>query len=303
MVLMLGLFLFLYVGTESGYGSFIFTYAIKQVRMQPQDAAYLTALFWFSFAGGRLLGVPLSLRFSSTQLIFADLFGCIASLLAILIVHDSAPVLWVGTFAYGLSVASIYPSAINYAESHFSVTGRVLSVLVVSASLGEALVPLLMGLSFSSPTGPLGLILISMGVAVGAAVIFSIIVAVVAPTQRRIPTDEVDMGPAKEHSHKHGERRSHGHRKKTPSSSRRKKRTSIMAAQQHPATSAADSTLYSPAHARATPPSKSPGDHRHDSELSHAELDPSSSSHAEMSHSPGFGRADTIPLEADEMEL
>jgi len=252
LVLLLGCFLFLYVGCESGVASFIYSYGIKQVQMEPSHAAYLTALFWFSFALGRLIGVPLSMRFTSTQLIFADLLGCILSLLTIMIAHDSAPVLWVGSMTYGLSVASIYPSAINYAESRFSVTGRVLSVLVVSASLGEALLPLLMGLSFTSPTGPLGMVLIAMAVAVGAAVIFGIIVAFVAPTHDRV------IKTSKSHN-------GHSHRKKSHKTPRRKKRPSH---DRHSTTPVADTTLYSPAHTT---------NDVHSNRLDHAVADPADS--------------------------
>ena len=181
MVLLIGLFLFLYVGAETGYGSFIFTYGIKQSHMDPSHAAILNSCFWFSFAVGRLLGIPISLRFSAITMIFSDLLGCIISVLVIVIFHDSQTVLWVGTIAYGLSVASIYPSAINYAETQFKVTGKVLSALVVSASCGEAVLPLVMGLSFESPAGPMSLMLLAMGVAVGAAIIFAVIVGFVAP--------------------------------------------------------------------------------------------------------------------------
>ncbi len=148
----------------------------------------MTAVFWGSFALGRLAGIPISLRFTPTTMIFADLLGAILSVLALILFHDSALVLWFFTACYGFSVASLFPSAINYAEAHFVVSGRVLSCLVVSASLGEALVPLLMGLSFDSPTGPLGLLFITAGVAVGATLIFAVIVGCVAP--KKVPTKE-----------------------------------------------------------------------------------------------------------------
>jgi len=185
MVLLLSLFLLLYVGCESGYAAFIFTYAVDQVQFNAPDAALLTAVFWFAFATGRLLGIPISLRFSAVSMIFSDLLGCVLSVLLLILFHDSSTVLWVGTAFYGLSVASIYPSAIVYAEQHFAVTGKILSVMVVAASLGDAIMPLLMGLSFSSPTGPLGLMLITAAVAVSAALIFAVIVGFVAPAKGR----------------------------------------------------------------------------------------------------------------------
>lgn len=194
MVLLIGLFLFLYVGTESGFGAFIFTYGIKQSHMDPSHAALLNAAFWFSFAFGRLLGIPVSLKFSATTMIFSDLLGCILSLLCIIIFHDSTAVLWIGTVTYGISVASVYPSAINYAESQFPMTGQVLSALTVAASSGDAVMPLLMGFSISSAAGPMGLMLLAMAVAVGAATIFAVIVGFVAPKSRRTDASDKKKG-------------------------------------------------------------------------------------------------------------
>jgi FHS family Na+ dependent glucose MFS transporter 1 len=54
-VLLVSLYLFLYVGAEASYGSWISTYAYKVYGMPEDDAAYLTSMFWLAMTAGRAL--------------------------------------------------------------------------------------------------------------------------------------------------------------------------------------------------------------------------------------------------------
>lgn len=219
MIIAVGVFLYLYTGTEAGYGGFIFTYGVKQSHMDPSHAAILNSAFWFSFALGRLLGIPMSLHFSAATMIFLDLIGGIISVLTILLFHDSVTILWIGTVTYGISVASIYPSAINFVDSKMKVNGQVLSALVVAASTGEASVPIIMGLSFESPAGPMGFMLLAMGVAVGAAIIFALIVGFIAP--RAAAHDAAAEATAAEKKRARRRRKKHSQQQPTPNEAAR----------------------------------------------------------------------------------
>ena len=53
--------------------------------------------------------------------------------------------LWAGTVIFGISMASVFPSAINFAEYFVTVSGKTASVLLVAASFGEMLIPLAVG--------------------------------------------------------------------------------------------------------------------------------------------------------------
>jgi MFS family permease len=81
----------------------------------------------------------------------------------------------VGSIFFGLFIASIYSSTIAYAEKHITVTGKRLSVLTVAGSIGDATIPLLMGISINSTFfGYPSYIIIAFSIIVLASVLFVI---------------------------------------------------------------------------------------------------------------------------------
>jgi fucose permease len=54
-VLLVAIYLFLYIGAEASYRSWISTYAYKVYEMTEDDAAYLTSMFWLAITAGRAL--------------------------------------------------------------------------------------------------------------------------------------------------------------------------------------------------------------------------------------------------------
>jgi len=154
------MFLLFYVGMEAVYGGFIFTFAVKSKPYMSRDnAALLTATYWGTFALARLLGVPLTKYLKPQKMLLIDIIGCLlASVILISQAHDgcdiySSPKLWAGTIILGISAASIFAAALNWIEYFLDVSGRVASVLVVGACVGEMIVPVIVGNTFE-PIGP-----------------------------------------------------------------------------------------------------------------------------------------------------
>ena len=91
----------------------------------------------------------------------ADLAGCILSLAflqgSFALAGGGAQsrgiskqVLYATSAAYGLSMASIFPSAVAYCEEKIDVIGKSASYFVVGAALGEMVIPLTTGLLFDT---------------------------------------------------------------------------------------------------------------------------------------------------------
>ena len=121
------------------------------------------------------------MKYPPQQMIMVDLVGCMLSLLMIVSFPSIQAILWLGSILTGLSIASIYASAINWAERRISVSGKILSLLVVCASTGEAVLPLLMGAMFQSSIGPQGMMIIAFACAVSATACFLILMKYIAP--------------------------------------------------------------------------------------------------------------------------
>jgi len=170
LVLVICILFFLAVGLESGFGGWVYTYARQLNLGDAVTAAYLISAYWGAFTIGRLIGIPLSIRFQPRTLILADIIGCLLSLAVILIWHDSRTALWLGSLGLGVSIASIFPNTLSFAGHHMTITGRVTSLFFVGASLGGMFLPWLIG-QLIEPFGPLSvmwvlwtIVLLALGV-------------------------------------------------------------------------------------------------------------------------------------------
>jgi len=140
------LLLWLYVGSETGYGNLISSYAVKMAYMGETDAAILASVFWGFFLLGRMSGVVLSLRLEPEALIMFDLIAAVVSVV-IPAISDNVHVLWVCSGALGLAVGSLYAAMVTWLDQVVEMSGQVLSIVVVWVCLGEALFPLMMSLA------------------------------------------------------------------------------------------------------------------------------------------------------------
>ncbi len=168
-VLLIALVLLFYVGAEVAFGGWIYTYAVTLNLGDDTTAAYLTSAFWGALTVGRLVAIPVAMRFRSRAILLADLLGCLASVGLILIWPSSAVAIWLGALGLGFSMASIFPTAITLAERRIPITGAVTGWFLVASSIGAMSVPWLIGQLFE-PVGPQIAMIITL-VVLGAALI------------------------------------------------------------------------------------------------------------------------------------
>ncbi len=171
LVALIALFFFLFVGAEISFGGWIFTYAVELNLANETIAAYLTSAFWGALTLGRLLAIPISVRFGPRSILFGDLIGTLVSGGILLLWPDSLVMVWAGVFGMGFSLASIFPTTLSLAERLMPVTGRATGWFLVGASLGSMLVPLLIGQLFES-VGPQVVMLAIQGALILALVVF-----------------------------------------------------------------------------------------------------------------------------------
>ncbi len=147
------LFFFLYTGAEVAFGGWIYAYAVGLRLGSHAVAAYLTSAFWGALTVGRLLAVPIALRFPPHSVLLADCVGCLASLALLLLGSHSVAATVVGTCGAGLFMASIFPAALSLAQGRMRITGRVTGWFFVGASGGGMTLPWLIG-QFFETVGP-----------------------------------------------------------------------------------------------------------------------------------------------------
>jgi FHS family Na+ dependent glucose MFS transporter 1 len=150
LVVLVALLLCLYIGAEVSYGSWIYSYVLKTNLGDEKMAAYLTSVFWGSLTAGRLLGVPVAARLRPRTILLIDLAGCFVSMGIALLWPISLTAITIATVGIGLSMASIYPTALTFAERRMKITGQVMGFFIVGGSAGGMIVPWLIGQMFES---------------------------------------------------------------------------------------------------------------------------------------------------------
>ena len=138
----------LYVGSEVGFGTWIYTYALEQGLGTEITSAYLTSAFWGAFTIGRLLAIAISTRLRPLTILYLDFAGCLVSLGLILLFRGSATVLWVGSILLGISFASIFPTFLTLSEERMHVTGTMAGWFLVGGSIGGMILPWGIGQAF-----------------------------------------------------------------------------------------------------------------------------------------------------------
>jgi FHS family Na+ dependent glucose MFS transporter 1 len=172
--------LLLYVGAEAGFGGWIYTYALALDLGTPTTSAYLTSAFWGAFTLGRLLSIPVAARFRPRSILLGDLVGCLASVGLLLLWPNSLAATWLGTVGLGLSMASIFPTAISLAERHMTITGQRTGWFLIGASIGAMSLPWLIGQLFEA-IGPQMVMVAIMG---DLALALGVYLAFIVPATR-----------------------------------------------------------------------------------------------------------------------
>ena len=167
LIILAALIFFLYVGAEVGFAGWIYTYTTFQGLADPAVAASINAAFWAAFTFGRLVSIPLAIRFKPNIILWIDLIGCMLSLLAIIAFPKSEWILWAGTIGTGLFMASIFPTILNDTQGRMQISSQTTSWFFVGASLGGMLLPWLMG-QLIGPFGPISA-MIAVFIAIAAS--------------------------------------------------------------------------------------------------------------------------------------
>ena len=173
LVALIALFFFLYVGAEVGFAGWIFTYLTRLQLADATTAALLNSVFWGALTLGRLLSIPIAVRFSARALLVTDLAGAVISAAIMVLFPTSMTALWIGAFGLGLSIASIFPTMLSLAGVRMTMTGKINSIFFAASSAGGMTVPWLIGQLFErvSPQVLLWAILLSMVLASAAFVV------------------------------------------------------------------------------------------------------------------------------------
>ncbi|MCJ7726051.1 MAG: MFS transporter [Acidimicrobiia bacterium] len=167
---LMAILFFMHMGAELTFGGWVFSYAEELEIGGQTTARVLNSVFWGGLVVGRLLAIPLSLRFTPRGMLQLDLIGAGASLGLIALFPGWELSLWIGTAGLGMAIASVFASCINYAEERMPITSQVTAIFLIGGSIGSMTLPWMVGQLFDRQ-GPESMLWVVGGaIAVGFAV-------------------------------------------------------------------------------------------------------------------------------------
>lgn len=173
-VLMVVLF-FVYVGMESGYSGWIFTYATQAEIASQSGASIMNSLFWGALTLGRLISVPLAKKIPPSKLLLGNFFLAILFLGLILIFPLNPIIVWVVSAGFGLALSSVFPTLLALGESRMTISGKVTGYFFLGSSSGAMLVPMALGQIYEYIGGYQIMLSLFILTIIGMAVLSSVI--------------------------------------------------------------------------------------------------------------------------------
>jgi MFS transporter, FHS family, glucose/mannose:H+ symporter len=173
--LMSGLFLLLYVGSESSVGAWTPVYLQRSVALGAADAASATSIFWLALCVGRLAAVVAGLRLTAERLLLWSLAGGTTAAAALVVGHGSVLTSVVSFGALGFAFAPIYPTTIAIITGRFpGAAGTVTSRVQALASIGGMTLPWTQGLVLTK-LGTLAFALVLLTVVAAMPVVWTLL--------------------------------------------------------------------------------------------------------------------------------
>ena len=143
----MGVFVFFvsYCMVEGNYGNFLLAYAVEGLGWSKSMGAAVTAVFWASFTIGRGLGIIFVKIISPQVLLGTDCLLSVLSMLPLLLfAHSHVSVLWISSIALGLTMSTIFATAITWTERYVNLSGGVGTIFLTAGATGEIVGPLIL---------------------------------------------------------------------------------------------------------------------------------------------------------------
>ena len=140
-------FLFVYVGMEVLYGTYVATFAVEsELYLSRQQAARVIATFWGSFAIMRFVSIFVAFRINAANRLFLSFILCgIGSIILAFAANKSFYILYTCSAVIGPGMASMWCCAVLWVKNYVTITNRIGSFMIVASSMGADLFLVLVG--------------------------------------------------------------------------------------------------------------------------------------------------------------
>lgn len=174
LVLLLGLLLAAYSGTEIAVGGWAAIYLEASAAMAPAQAALAVSGFWLALTAGRGLGALLGLRLGARTLLAGALALLAVAAGLLLAALGNGPLSVVALVLFGLACGPVFPTLMAFVAASSHGRGAATSLALGVGNMGAGVLPPLLGVVLSE-SGPRAGALLLLGAAVAMLALFSLV--------------------------------------------------------------------------------------------------------------------------------
>jgi len=139
----------IYVGVETGYGSYVTAFSVLHVGSTEAKGQLLAGAYWGAIMGGRFASIWIASWISAEVFLKGSMAASAVSAVFLLAAGGvgDAP-LWLGSIAFGLSMACVYPTTLSLVETFFPILGRHVTCIMIGSATGEMALPAIIAFFF-----------------------------------------------------------------------------------------------------------------------------------------------------------
>ena len=154
MLVMLFFFFLFYAWYEGIFSSLLTAFVIEGLEWPVSSGPLIVVVFFSSHAVGRILGIPISFKVSSTKMITTSLLVTTSAFTLLLFAprSDTQTLVWVAVALAGLAMATIYASMMVWTSRYMTITSAAGAVFLVGGSTGGMTGGALIGWLFQTQT-------------------------------------------------------------------------------------------------------------------------------------------------------
>jgi len=132
----------IYVGVETGYGSYVTAFSVLHVGSTEADGQLLAGVYWAAIMVGRFASIWIASMISADLFLKASMGASAVSAIFLLVTGGAGSIpLWLGSIAFGLSMACVYPTTLTLVDTFFPILGRHVTLIMIGSATGEMALP------------------------------------------------------------------------------------------------------------------------------------------------------------------
>jgi fucose permease len=145
LVVLMAFFGFFIIGVDSTFVTSLVAFAVRHYGVTKPHACNLDAATSAAMILSSVLGIYLANRYKPSVTVSFNLVVMTASLLLILTVSSSVPVIWMGAVGMGFGMGASYGAMFNWIDLYLGGSAKISSILIITSTFGDLVIPVVVG--------------------------------------------------------------------------------------------------------------------------------------------------------------